>query len=203
MLRTMALAAATQLRAGARAAGRGAPAAPRRAAFSARPLRGGLRAYAAAAEPTSSLVARIGADMKAAMKAKEAAKLDAIRFLNAALKQREIELREKGGVLVDAEVVGTIQKLAKQRRDSIESYQKGGRDDLVAKEQAELELLEGYLPPQLSEAELRALVSEAVSEVGATTAKQMGAVMKVVQAKAAGRADNKLVSSLVKEALQG
>ncbi|KIZ02116.1 Uncharacterized protein yqeY [Monoraphidium neglectum] len=135
------------------------------------------------------------------MKAKDTARLDAIRFLNAALKQREIELREGSKALGDDDVISVVQKLAKQRRDSIDSYKQGGRDDLVAKEEAELKLLEGYLPQQLSEDEVKAIVSAAVAEVGATSPKQMGAVMKAVQAKTQGRADNKLVSSLVKAAL--
>eukprot|EP00878_Enallax_costatus_P015615 GHUV01016357.1.p1 GENE.GHUV01016357.1~~GHUV01016357.1.p1 ORF type:complete len:144 (+),score=36.39 GHUV01016357.1:771-1202(+) len=140
--------------------------------------------------------------MKVAMKAKDTDKLAAIRFLSAAIKQREIKLREGGKEVNDAEVLGVIQKMAKQRRDSIEQYKSGGRTDLADKEEQELKVLLGYLPAQLSKEEVEKVVTDVINEVGATSVKQMGAVMKGVTAKVAGRADNKMVSELVKAALQ-
>eukprot|EP00878_Enallax_costatus_P018604 GHUV01019594.1.p1 GENE.GHUV01019594.1~~GHUV01019594.1.p1 ORF type:complete len:140 (+),score=34.47 GHUV01019594.1:610-1029(+) len=136
------------------------------------------------------------------MKAKDTDKLAAIRFLSAAIKQREIKLREGGKEVNDAEVLGVIQKMAKQRRDSIEQYKSGGRTDLADKEEQELKVLLGYLPAQLSKEEVEKVVTDVINEVGATSVKQMGAVMKGVTAKVAGRADNKMVSELVKAALQ-
>ncbi|KAF6261456.1 Yqey-like protein-domain-containing protein [Scenedesmus sp. NREL 46B-D3] len=156
---------------------------------------------AAAAAAGSDLTARIKDDMKAAMKAKDAPRLDAIRFLSAALKQREIELRESGKQVTDAEALAVIQKMSKQRRDSIEQYKAGGRDDLAGKEEVELQLLLSYLPAQLSREELGGIVAAAVAETGAASVKQMGQVMKLVTAKTAGRADGKMVSELVKAAL--
>lgn len=135
------------------------------------------------------------------MKAKDAPRLDAIRFLSAAIKQREIELREKGQEVSDAEVLSVIQKMAKQRRDSIDQYKAGGRDDLAGKEEVELQLLLSYLPAQLSREELAGIVAAAVAEAGASSVKQMGQVMKLVTAKTAGAADGKMVSELVKAAL--
>ncbi|WIA17567.1 hypothetical protein OEZ86_014655 [Tetradesmus obliquus] len=149
----------------------------------------------------SDLTVRIKDDMKAAMKAKDAPRLDAIRFLSAAIKQREIELREKGQEVSDAEVLSVIQKMAKQRRDSIDQYKAGGRDDLAGKEEVELQLLLSYLPAQLSREELAGIVAAAVAEAGASSVKQMGQVMKLVTAKTAGAADGKMVSELVKAAL--
>ncbi|GIL69744.1 hypothetical protein Vretimale_10240 [Volvox reticuliferus] len=164
-------------------------------------------AAAAAATPsgggaTASLVDRLKADMKDAMKAKDQSRLDAIRFLNAAIKQREIELREGGGTINDQEVIKVIQKLVKQRKDSIESYRAGGRDDLVAKEQSELSLLEGYLPAMMTSAEVEAVVEQVIAELGLSGSKAMGAVMKAVMARTGGRADNKTVSDLAKAKLK-
>eukprot|EP00877_Chromochloris_zofingiensis_P001982 jgi/Chrzof1/11785/Cz06g10020.t1 len=149
----------------------------------------------------SALVDRIKGDMKDAMKAKDQFRLDTIRFLNAAIKQREIELRESSSDLTDAEIIKVLQKLAKQRKDSIDSYKAGGRQDLVDKEEAELKVMVSYLPTQLSAEEVQKAVEQAVAETGATSVKQMGAVMKVVMTKTQGQADNKLVSDLVKAAL--
>ncbi|GIL66425.1 hypothetical protein Vafri_19943 [Volvox africanus] len=164
-------------------------------------------AAAAAAAPsgggaTASLVDRLKSDMKDAMKAKDQARLDAIRFLNAAIKQREIELREGGGPINDQEVIKVIQKLVKQRKDSIESYRAGGRDDLVAKEQSELSLLEGYLPAMMTAAEVETVVEQVIAELGLSGPKAMGAVMKTVMARTGGRADNKTVSDLAKAKLK-
>ncbi|KAG2452917.1 hypothetical protein HYH02_002260 [Chlamydomonas schloesseri] len=155
----------------------------------------------AAASPSPSLVDRIKGDMKEAMKAKDQARLDAIRFLNAAIKSREIELREAGGAVNDDEVIKVIQKLVKQRKDSIDSYKAGGRDDLVAKEQVELTLLESYLPAMLSAAEVEAVVVAVIAELNLSGPKAMGQVMKAVMARTGGRADNKTVSDLAKAKL--
>eukprot|EP00198_Chlamydomonas_reinhardtii_P010538 XP_001699875.1 predicted protein [Chlamydomonas reinhardtii] len=166
----------------------------------------GFAATAAAAAPdaggaAASLVDRIKSDMKDAMKAKDQARLDAIRFLNAAIKQREIELREAGGAVNDEEVIKVIQKLVKQRKDSIDSYKAGGREDLVAKEQVELTLLESYLPAMLSAAEVEAVVVAVIAELNLSGPKAMGQVMKAVMARTGGRADNKTVSDLAKAKL--
>ncbi|PNH07700.1 hypothetical protein TSOC_005859 [Tetrabaena socialis] len=179
-----------------------APAA-RRCALARPSLRGFAAAAAAAgAGPASApLVDRLKADMKEAMKAKDQVRLDAIRFLSAAVKQREIELREGGGAVTDEEVVKVIQKMVKQRRDSIDSYRTGGREDLVAKEQGELALLEGYLPTMLSREEVEAMVEQVIAELGLSGPKAMGAVMKAVAARTGGRADNKMVSDTAKAKL--
>ncbi|KAF8058447.1 yqeY [Scenedesmus sp. PABB004] len=141
--------------------------------------------------------------MKAAMRAKEAARLDTIRFLSAAIKQREIELREAGKPVSEPEVLGVLAKMVKQRRDSIEQYRAGGRPDLADKEEAELAVLLGYMPAQLSADELAAIVAEEVAAAGGGGPKAMGAVMKAVTARVAGRADAKQVAELVKAALGG
>ena len=141
---------------------------------------------------------KIEADTKAAMKARAAEKVSTLRMLSAALKNKEIDKRRP---LTDDEVIETIRSLIKQRRDSVEQFAKGGRQDLVDKETAEIAVLEAYLPQQLSREELDVLVREAVAETGAQGAKDMGKVMKAVAAKAANRADNKLLSELVKQAL--
>jgi len=138
-------------------------------------------------------------DIKTAMKAKQAERLEALRFLNAAIKNREIEVRPN--TISDQDVIGVIQKLSKQRLDSIEQYKNAGRNDLAAKEEAELAILKEYLPAQLSEAEMKALVQEAIAKTGAAGIKDMGKVMKEAQEKAQGRADNKVLSTIVREKL--
>lgn len=140
-------------------------------------------------------------DMKNAMKSQEADKLSAIRFLQSAVKNREIELRPNA--INDQEIIGVIKKLVKQRQDSIEQFEKGGRADLAAKEKFELSVLETYLPKQLSADELGKIVGEVIAALGANSIKQMGAVIKEVQARTAGAADNRQVSELVKARLQG
>ncbi|GFH12894.1 uncharacterized protein HaLaN_08670, partial [Haematococcus lacustris] len=122
-------------------------------------------------------------------------RLDAIRFINAAIKSKEIELREKGGAVTDAEVVQVLQKSAKQRRDSIDSYKAGGREDLVAKEEHELSIVESYLPVMMTAAEVEAIASEVIARMGASSVKDMGKLQ------AQGRADNKVVSDVVKAKL--
>ena len=157
-----------------------------------------LRAAPVTRMRSMSLTARIDEDIKAAMKAKEADKLGALRMLKSSLKYAVIE---KGAAseaaLADADVITVLRKRIKQCQDAIEGFAKGGRDEQAAKEKAELVLLEAYLPAALSADELSALVREAIVETGATGKAQMGAVMKVVMAKAAGRTDGKAVNAEV------
>ena len=145
-----------------------------------------------------SLKARITEDMKAAMRAKEAARLLTIRGLLAAMKQKEVDERIE---LDDAAVVGIVDKLIKQRKDSIAQFASAGRTDLVEKETAELQVLEGYLPVRLSADEITAQVAALVAELGATGPGDMGKVMGAAKAKFAGNADMGLVSAAVKQAL--
>ncbi|MFN2622760.1 MAG: GatB/YqeY domain-containing protein [Chthoniobacterales bacterium] len=146
-----------------------------------------------------TLQERIDADLKDAMRAKEAGKLSVLRGLKSALKYAAIEKADAG--LDDAAAVQVIRKQVKQRQDSIESFEKGGRPELAAKEKGELEILNAYLPKGLSAEELSALVRETIAEVGATSKAQMGAVMKALQAKVAGRADGKTLSTEVQKQL--
>ncbi len=146
-----------------------------------------------------TLQERIDADLKGAMRAKEAGKLSVLRGLKSALKYAEIEKADAG--LDDSAAVQVIRKQVKQRQDSIESFEKGGRPDLAAKEKEELEILNAYLPKGLSAEELSALVRETIAEVGATSKAQMGAVMKALQPKVAGRADGKSLSAEVQKQL--
>ena len=146
-----------------------------------------------------TLAERIDADLKDAMRAKEAAKLSVLRGLKSALKYAAIEKADAN--LDDAAAVQVIRKQVKQRQDSIESFEKGGRPELAAKEKEELEILNAYLPKGLSAEELSALVRETIAEVGATSKAQMGAVMKALQTKVAGRADGKTLSVEVQRQL--
>jgi uncharacterized protein len=146
----------------------------------------------------TTLKDRINDDMKAAMRAKEADRLLTIRGLLAALKQREVDERI---VLDDAAVVAIVDKLVKQRKDSITAFQAGGRADLVEKETAELKVLEAYLPQRLSADEVAAAVAAIVAELGASGPGDMGKVMGAVKAQLAGKADMGLVSVAVKQAL--
>ena len=147
---------------------------------------------------TTALKERITEDMKAAMRAKEAGRLSAIRLLQAAIKQKEVDERI---VADDAAVLAIIEKLIKQRKDSIEQFAKAGRTDLVDKERAELELLTGYLPQQMSEAELALAVDAAIAESGAAGPQGMGKVMALLKPRIAGRADMGKASALVKQRL--
>jgi len=147
-----------------------------------------------------SLKAKITEDMKAAMKAKEAQRLSAIRLLLAAIKQREVDERKD---LSDAEIASVIEKMIKQRRDSIGQFQAANRTDLVAGETFELNLLSGYLPQQLTDAEISAEVAAAMAQTGAKGIADMGKVMGVLKAKLAGRADLAKVSAQVKAKLAG
>jgi uncharacterized protein YqeY len=141
------------------------------------------------------LTDKIAADIKEAMRAKDAARLSTLRLLKSAVEYHKIEKKQEQ--LADADVTAVIKKQIKQRQDSIESFEKGGRADLVEKEKAELVVLKSYLPEELSAAQVEEVVKATIAEVGATTKTDMGKVMKAVQAKLAGRADNRLVSQLV------
>ncbi len=147
-----------------------------------------------------ALKERLDQDMKAAMRERAQLRLDTIRMLKSAIKYREIELMKP---LDDAGVNGVIASEIKRRRDSVEQYTAGKRQDLADKEQKEIEILSAYLPQQLGEAELRAKVEEAVTKVGAQSMKDMGAVMKALLPEVQGRADGKVVSDLVKARLSG
>ena len=141
---------------------------------------------------------RIDTDIKQALKSGAKDKLSALRMLSAALKNKQIDKRRP---LTEDEVVETVRSLIKQRKDSIEQFAKGGRQDLVDKETAEVGVLEVYLPQQLSREELEAMVRDAVSKTGAQGAKDMGKVMKALIPTVGGRADGKLISELVKQTL--
>ena len=148
-----------------------------------------------------TLPQRVDSDLKDGMRAQDAMKVGVLRMLKSALKYSAIE---KGGAeaeLDDAEAVQVIRKQVKQRQDSIESFEKGGRAELVEKEKKELSILNEYLPQTMSADELGKIVRETIAEVGATTKAQMGAVMKAVQAKVAGRADGKTLSQEVQRQL--
>ena len=141
---------------------------------------------------------RIGEDMKSAMRAGEKERLATIRLALAAIKQREVDERIS---LDDAQVLSVLEKMIKQRREAIAHFETGGRADLVAKETAEIGVLQQYLPERLSDAELDSLIAEAISSLGATSIKDMGKVMGLVKTKAAGRADMGAVSARIKQKL--
>ena len=147
-----------------------------------------------------SLKARITEDMKAAMRAGEKDRLSCIRMLQAGIKQREVDERIE---LDDAQVLAVIEKMIKQRRESVAQFQAGNRPDLVARESAEIALLSGYLPAQLGEAELATLIREAVAATGASSMKDMGKVMAALKPKVQGRADMGALSARIKSALGG
>ena len=147
-----------------------------------------------------SLKQQITEDMKTAMRAKETARLGAIRLLLAAMKQREVDERIE---LSDADVVAIIEKMLKQRRDSISQYKAANRQDLVDVKEFEVSILQTYMPQQLSEAEIAAAIAEAIASTGAAGPQDMGKVMGVVKPKLAGRADMGKVSALIKAKLGG
>jgi len=147
-----------------------------------------------------NLKTRITDDMKQAMRAKDAARLSAIRLLLAAIKQKEVDERIS---LDDAQVLAVVERLLKQRRESIAQYEQAGRSELAAAERFEADLLLGYLPAQLSEAEVDAAIGAAIAETGAAGPKDMGRVMGVLKARLAGRADMSAVSTRVKSRLAG
>ncbi len=143
---------------------------------------------------------RVNEDVKVAMKAREAERLGTLRLLTAAMKQREVDERI---TLDDAGVIAVIEKMLKQRKDSVEQYEKAGRQELADAEKREMAILSAYLPQQMSEAEVAAIVAEAVAATGARGPADMGKVMGVVKPKVAGRADMGRVSALVKAKLAG
>ena len=146
-----------------------------------------------------NLKEQIVADVTVAMKAKDAARTSTLRMLKAAIVNRQIE---KGGELDDEELTKLLRSQVKQRRDSVEQYEKGGRQDLVDKERAEIAVIEGYLPQAASQAEIDQAVAAAITETGATSVKEMGAVMKAVMPRLAGKnADGRTVSETVKQKL--
>jgi len=147
-----------------------------------------------------ALKEQLDADLKAAMRDKDALKLSVVRMLKSAVKYREIELMKP---LDDAGVLAVIGSEIKRRRDSVEQYRAGNRQDLVDKEEAEIRILQGYLPQQLTEDELRAKVDAAIASVGAKGPKDMGAVMKALVPEVQGRAEGKTVSEMVKARLAG
>ena len=148
-----------------------------------------------------TLQERIDSDLKDAMRAKDAPKLGVLRMLKSALKYSAIEKAGAETQLDDAEATQVIRKQVKQRQDSIESFEKGGRPELAAKEKDELAILQAYLPQGLSADELAKIVRETIGEIGATSRAQMGAVMKALQSRVAGRADGKTLSQEVQRQL--
>ncbi|MBL8527899.1 MAG: GatB/YqeY domain-containing protein [Burkholderiales bacterium] len=147
-----------------------------------------------------TLKARVTEDMKSAMRAKDTPRLAALRLLLAAIKQREVDERRE---LADADVIATIEKMIKQRRDSMAQFEAGGRPDLARGEAFELALLQSYLPAQLSEAEIEEAIAAAIGETGASGPQGMGKVMALLKAKLAGQADMSQVSARVKSRLAG
>jgi uncharacterized protein YqeY len=145
-----------------------------------------------------SLKQTISDDMKAALRAREELRLSALRMLLAAVKQREVDERRE---LPDADVISVVEKLIKQRRESVAQFDAGGRQDLAAKERAEIDVLAAYMPQALPEAEVDALIGQAVAEAGATGPKDMGKVMALLKPRLAGRADMGQVSARVKSRL--
>jgi uncharacterized protein YqeY len=145
-----------------------------------------------------SLKDRIQQDVKDAMRAKDKPRLSAIRLITAAIKQREVDERIE---LDDAQVTTVLDKMAKQRRESISQFEKAGRDDLIAQEVMELEIIQSYLPEQLGEDEINALIDTAMQATGATSIKDMGKVMGQLKPKLQGRADMSAVSALIKARL--
>lgn len=148
-----------------------------------------------------ALQSQIDNDIKDAMRAKDPAKLGVLRMLKSALMNAAIEKGGAGTQLDDAEAMAVIRKEVKKRQDSVEGFEKGGRAELADKERAEIEVLNAYLPMALSPEEVTALVREAIAEAGATSRKEMGAVMKIANAKAAGRVDGKTLSTEVQKQL--
>lgn len=145
-----------------------------------------------------SLKDRISEDVKTAMRARERDRLGVLRMLSAAIKQREVDERIE---LEDPQVLAVIEKMVKQRRDSLEQFEKAGRDDLAQQERYELDLLQAYMPEPLEPAELNALIGATIKDVGATSMRDMGEVMSTIREQVQGRADMKAVSQAVREQL--
>jgi len=148
-----------------------------------------------------TVIERVDSDLKDAMRAKDATRLGVLRMLKSALKYAAIAKSGAEAELNDAEAAQVIRKQAKQRQDSIESFEKGGRTELADKEREELSILNAYLPQQMNADELTKVVRETIAEVGASSKAQMGAVMKALQAKVAGRVDGKTLSTEVQKQL--
>jgi uncharacterized protein YqeY len=148
----------------------------------------------------SGLKGRITEDMKAAMRSGDKERLGVIRMITAAIKQREVDERI---TLEDAQVLSVLEKMVKQRKESLVQFQAGNRQDLVDKESAEIAVLQAYMPSQLGEAELDALISETIAATGAASIKDMGKVMGIVKGKAQGRADMAAVGAKIKAKLSG
>jgi uncharacterized protein len=148
-----------------------------------------------------ALQKRIDEDLIAAMRAKDSARLGVLRLLKAALKNAAIDKAGAEGELEDSEAMAVVRKQVKQRQDSIESFEKGGRSELAEKERAEIAVLNSYLPQAISAEELKRVVAETIAETGATSRAEMGAVMKALQQKVAGRADGKTLSMEVQRQL--
>ena len=151
-------------------------------------------------ESASPLKARITEDMKSAMRAGEKERLATIRLILAAIKQVEVDTR---AALSDEDLIPLLDKMCKQRRESIEQYEKADREDLAAKERQELEIIQTYLPAQLSAEEIDALISEAIAQTGAESVRDMGKVMGIIKPRAQGRADMAAVSAQIKARLSG
>ncbi len=147
-----------------------------------------------------SLKNRIQDDVKVAMRAREKARLSVLRLITAAIKQKEIDERIEHD---DTSVLAVLDKMAKQRRESLQQFEKAGREDLARQERYELELLKDYLPEQLAEEELSALIAQAIADTGASSMRDMGAVMSQLRDKIQGRADMKVVSNTVRASLSG
>jgi hypothetical protein len=147
-----------------------------------------------------SLKIRINDDVKGAMRSGDARRRDALRLLLAALKQREVDERI---VLDDSQILSVLDKMLKQRRESVAQFTQGNRKDLADKEEAEIKVIQGYMPAQLSDAELDQLVAAAVAESGAASVKDMGKVMGILKSKVAGKADMSAVSAKIKAKLGG
>lgn len=145
-----------------------------------------------------SLKQKLVEDMKVAMKSGDKAKLDVIRLVNAAIKQREVDERI---ALDDAQVLAVLEKMLKQRRDSVQQYEAASRQDLADQERFEIGVIESYLPARMSDAEVQSMIESAIAESGASGAKDMGKVVALVRARAAGRVDMAAVSSLIKQRL--
>jgi uncharacterized protein YqeY len=148
----------------------------------------------------SDLKERITGDMKAAMRSGDKERLGVIRMVTAAIKQREVDERI---ILDDSQVLSVLEKMIKQRKESVAQFQAGNRPDLVDKETAEIDLLQGYMPSQLSDAEIDALISETIAATGAASIKDMGKVMGIIKGKAQGRADMGSVGAKIKAKLGG
>lgn len=153
-----------------------------------------------------SIKQRIAGEITEAMKAGQKERLEVLRMLKARMQEAEVEIRAKKGreyELEDPEALGVLAAYAKQRRDSIDAFRSAGREDLATKEESELAIVTGYLPKQMSPDDVRAIVREAITATGATSAKDLGAVMKIVMPKVKGAADGKLVNQIAAEILAG